>query len=225
MHDHEFFSVRLPPSILIDLILLPAVLQPQARGDAFLDSPVHCSRMSDGRTRLASADVEGLEDSEYDYGVNASVKNAADAKLAFPALSYAYENGCRMVVATDGAGGVKVTVDNSGGRVYESETEAGAFSTFLQRADLAVGRALCDLGNKHRLAIYACEDNDWLPETPPPYFAFEEKYPAASALLKTSACDLVLAKAGCNLGKQGAKVPIAAATFVAAFEALNKVNQ
>ena len=176
------------------------------------------------RVRLESGDVEGLEDHEYDYGVDASVKNAADARLAFPALWYAFDNGCKMTLETDGGGGVKFVVDNRGGRVHASDVERGAVSQFLQRTDLATGRALCDLSNKHRRAIYASEDDEWLPESPSPYFAFEEKYPAASALLKTSVVTLALDKAGCSLAAGGKSTDFAAKTFVDCFEALNKLG-
>ena len=44
-------------------------------------------------------------------------------------------------------------------------------STFLQRADLALGFSLCDLSNKYKEAVFGREGEDWMPEEPAPYRA------------------------------------------------------
>lgn len=176
--------------------------------------------MPDGNRGIS---VDGLEETEYDHGVEASVKNAADAKLAFPALGYAVgtSDSCTIIIKSNGSGGMSLRVSNKGGLVHESDVDSGAVSQFLQKSELATGKALCDLSNRYRKFIYDQDDNNWSPEELPTYFAFEQKYPKASKLLKQSAVTLVLAKEGCTLEKQGAKpYAFVVSSLAEAFETL-----
>ena len=195
-----------------------------------------------------------------------SLRNAADAKISFPALNYAYEAGFRLTLVSDGAGrGGRVAFElrsGRGGTATPRETqvtvaprhelgrphprdrarqglcvrlppEGGPLAGICYVRPLEQVRAaewnsirrralICVGARRYREGIYGRDDDDWMPEEPSAYFAFESKYQAASKRIMTTPTVLELSKAGCEIefkSAGGAKGEAFSATsFVDALE-------